>query len=232
MSANDILGYVFTTLSFLSVIYALFGNKTGIFACVLVLLALSSFLFLIQHLKYRQNKTYTLQILSRENRSLALRLLLTYEQLKCSTDVFSEKFFTPKLYVDSAKYSYKIVPSDDISKNNDLECIYKFHIRKAFDSRLFDILIAQPRGKSLETIKYKFSESGKERTANVKKINIAQNKTDFSGFWKAQISMEGYEHIQILIVSYTLKEVYRTHNTSGSFLLCPFVMQRKCSNLI
>lgn len=160
MPANDILSYVFTTLSFLSVICALFGNSAGVFACILVLLAIFSFLFLIRHLKFGQNKTHTLQILSRENRFHALQLLLTYEQLRYSTDIFSEKFFPPKIHVNTAHYIYEIISSGNPSKNDDLKCTFTFQIKKAPKSGVFDILISQPRGKPLKTIKYKFGENG------------------------------------------------------------------------
>lgn len=228
MSANDIMSYFFTTLSFLSVIYALFVDNTGTFACVLALFAIFSFLFLIRHIRFGQNKVHTLQILSKENRPYALRLLLTYEQLKYSTDIFSKNFSTPKIHADFAHYVYEIIPSSDPSKNSDLKCTFTFQIKKAPKNGAFDILISQPRGKALKAIKYKFSKDGQEHITNVKKIKLAQNKAGFSGFLKAQISLnDDQERIETLIVSYTLKEIYRTGNTSRAFLLCPFVYCKK-----
>ena len=237
MSANDILSYFFTTLSFLSIIYVFFVDNTGLFACVLAVFAIFSFLFLIRYIRFSHNKTHTLQILSKENRPYALRLLLTYEQLKYSRDILSEQFSAPKIHVSYAHYVYEIIPSsNDLSKNGDLKCTFTFGITKPKRKNgVIDILIAQPRGKAPKIIKYKFCKNRREYTTNaknVKEINPTKTRSEFSGFLKAQISLnDAQEEIETLIVSYTLKEIYRP-NTVGALLLCPFVYAKKSNSLM
>lgn len=232
MSAYDILGYVFTSISFLTVIYSVFSEQTRIFACVLVLLSLISFFFSIWHLMVRQNKTHTLQVLSKENRATSIRLLLTYERLKYSKDELSAKFCPPKFYVSKAYYSYKIIEPNGSSKNKDLECTFNFQFTKAPKKGSFDVLISQPRGDLLKTIKYRFNDSGEEYTTTVEKIVFKQKKTDFYGLWRSQISWNCPEGVYSLTVSYTLKQVYRTDGGRiGAFLLCPFMYGKKIENL-
>lgn len=227
MSANDILGYIFTTISFLSVIYAVFGNRTGPYACLLVILALLSFLFLVYYIRVVKNKMYTLQILSRENRPISIRLLLTYERLLRSQDEFVEKFYPSKLHVYNAHYCYEILESSLESK--DLKCEFTFHIKKIPKKQCsLDVLIAQPRGKKLDIISYRFNDDKKEQAIDVRPITFKQSGADFQGFWKASIPLDHDKHIHTIMVSFTLKEVHRlTPNEYGAFLLCPFIYANK-----
>lgn len=227
MSANDILGYIFTTISFLSVVYAVFGNRTGPYACLLVILALLSFCFLVYYIRIVKNKTYTLQILSREDRPLCIRLLLTYERLARSKDEFTEKFYPSKLHVHEAHYYYEILQSN--SKVKDLKCVFTFQIKKIpKKQRAIDILIAQPRGKKLNTIHYRFNEEENERVSDVVPMPFTPGTADFHGFWKASIPLDHSEHIHTMTVFFTLKEVHRiTRNEYGAFLLCPFIYANK-----
>lgn len=227
MSVNDILGYIFTTISFLSVVYAVFGNRTGPYACLLIILALLSFCYFAYYIQIVKNKTYTLQILSRENRHLCIRLLLTYERLTRSKDEFTEKFYPSRLHVYGAHYHYEILQSD--SRIKDLKCIFEFHIKKIpKKQRAIDILIAQPRGKKLNTIRYKFNEEKMERVSDVTPIAFTHCPTDFQGFWKANIPLDHADNIRSITVSFTLKEVHSiTRNEYGAFLLCPFIYAKK-----
>lgn len=227
MSANDILGYIFTTISFLSVIYAVFGNRTGPYACLLVILALLSFLFLVHYIKVVKNKMYTLQILSRENRPIAIRLLLTYERLLRSQDEFAEKFYPSKLHVNNAHYCYEILQSS--LKLKDLKCEFTLHIKKIPKKQCsVDILIAQPRGKKLDTINYRFNDDTNEQVTDVRPMNFKQRGADFQGVWKASIPLDHGKHIYTITVSFTLKEVHRlTRDEYGALLLCPFIYANK-----
>ena len=225
MSARDILSYFFTTVSFITITYSAFSNNTRIYTCLLVLLALSSFLFLTTHLMFNQNKMHTLYVLSRENRSFALQLLLTYEELKYSRDDLSEKFCTSKIHAKAAHYVYEIIPANDLSRS-DLKCTFTFEIKNTIKGGVFDILIAQPRGVSLTTIKYKFSDTGKEYVAKAKIIKFQKDQSDSPRLLKAQVSLNnGQKGIKALIVSFTFEKAYSTHN--GAFLLCPFIYAKR-----
>lgn len=227
MSANDILGYIFTTISFLSVVYAVFGDSTGIYACILVIFALLSYLFLVYYIRIVKNKTYTLQILSRENRPLSIRLLLTYERLLRSQDELPERFFPSKLHVDCAHYHYEILQSN--SKIKDLKCTFTFQIKKIPKSQqTVDILIAQQRGKELNAINYKFNKNTQEQVANVTSLVSRQDKVGLQGFWKASIPLTSDDRIDTLIVSFTLKAVHRIAlDECGTILLCPFIYAKR-----
>ena len=221
------LGYIFTTISFLSVVYVAFGNKTGPYACLVVILALLSFCFLIYYIRIATNKTYTLQILSRENRALSIRLLLTYERLLRSQDEFVDRFCVSKLRVSHAFYRYEI--KESLTDNKDLHCTFTFKIKKVPKSQhSIDILIVQPRGGMLDTITYTFDNSGNFHAVDVKPINLAQTMTNFSGFWKANIPLYPSKDIRKITVHYVLKDVYRTApDVYGAFLLCPFIYAKK-----
>lgn len=227
MSASNILSYIFTSISFLSVLFSIFNNNHQIISVsILVPLAILSFLFLVIYLRKNQNKLHTLHVLSKENRGLAVQLLLTYEQLKYSKDTFSERFSTTKIHTNNANYFYEITPSEDSSKIDNLKCIFTFQIRKAPKDGVFDILIAQPRGMSIKTIKYKFDDSEKEYTTYVREISQAKNKKDSPRLLRAKITLNnGQKCIKTLIVSYTLENAYSIHN--GAFLLCPFIYAKK-----
>lgn len=232
MSITDILGYVFTTLSFLSVIYSVFNEKTNIFACILVLFALVSFSFLICYLRSMQNKIFTLEVLAKECRQSSAQLLLTYERLMHSKDDFSEKFLSPKFLISDAHYTYKILQSAESTEEKDLECQYVFEISKAPSKGSFDILISQPRGKMLKTVKYKFGENGKKQTAIVEKVVFVQSNQNFSGLWKARVSWDSHDSVQKLTIYYTLKQVYRVKETIPSaLLLCPFIYGKRIKNI-
>lgn len=226
VSVNDILGYFFTTISFLSVVYAAFGEHTGPYACLAVVLALLSFCFLIYYIRIATNKTYTLQILSRENRALSIRLLLTYERLLRSQDEFVEKFCVSKLHVNCALYCYEIKESS--TDNKDLHCTFTFHIKRIpKNQHSLDILIAQPRGGMLKTIKYAFDVES-YHTVDVKPISLTPTAASFSGFWKANIPLNRSQNIKKITVQYVLKGVYRTApDMYGAFLLCPFIYAKK-----
>lgn len=233
MSAYDFLGYAFTTLSFLSVICSVFTDKAGIFACILFLVALLSFSFLIWHLRVEQNKNYTLQVLARENRIAPIRLLLTYERLRRSGYEYAEKFCPSKFHMQSALYSFEIQAPDKPSERCDFACEYTFQFgKKPSRNGSFDILIAQSSGDLLKTINYRFSENGKVYTAAVEEIIYEKDKSILSGLWKAKISWNSSDNIQTLIVSYTLRQVYRAGaGIVGAVLICPFLYGKKINEL-
>lgn len=62
MSTNDILSYLFTAISFFSVVFAIFRDETTIFACVLIIFSALSFATLDKgkHDKQQKNGLSTL----------------------------------------------------------------------------------------------------------------------------------------------------------------------------
>lgn len=230
MSANDILGYVFTTISFLSVIYSVFDDKSN-YACLIFILALLSFVFLLNFIRIKQNKTYTLQVLSRENRPLSIRLLLTYDRISHSKDEFAEKFSPSKLHILEGNYYYEILQSK--SKAKDLRCEFTFKIKKIPKKQYsLDILVAQDKGRKLKTISYKLNNESDNHIVDVKPVTLEQNKTNFQGFWKASIPFDNYKNIHTMAVSFTLKEVYNTmRNEDEALLLCPFIYAKKIDKI-
>lgn len=235
MSTNDILSYLFTAISFFSVVFAVFSDETMIFAYVLIIFSALSFAFLFIYLRSTQNKEYTLQILSKENRIASTRLLLTYNLLVQTKDKFTEKFCASKLHFEKASFRYDIAKATEPSANCvNLKCTYIFTLGKCKRApKDFDILISQPRGEKIESIEYSFNGDKSFYHSKVREIRLFGSDTTLSTFCKTNILFNGRKDIKTLTVSYILPGVYRIdkEHVSGAIIACPFIYARRIKRI-
>ena len=234
MSTNDILSYLFTAISFFSVVFAVFSDETMIFAYVLIVFSALSFAFLFIYLRSTQNKEYTLQILSKENRISSTRLLLTYNLLVQTKDKFTEKFCAPKLHFEKANFSYDISePTEPGANCVNLKCTYTFTLGKYKRApKDFDILISQPRGEKIDSIEYTFNGDESIYHSKVREIRLFGSDTMLSTFCRTKILFNG-KNIKTLTVSYMLPGVYRIdkEHVSGAIIACPFIYARRINRI-
>ena len=235
MSTNDILSYLFTAISFFSVVFAIFRDETTIFACVLIIFSALSFAFLLIYLRSTQNKEYTLQILSKENRISSTRLLLTYNLLVQTKDKFTEKFCAPKLRFEKASFRYDIAKAAEPDANCvNLKFKFKLNLVKYKRTpKVFDILITHPPVQQIDSIAYSFSGDKSIYHSKVRKIRLLGSNTELSTFCKTNILFNGKTDIETLTVSYIIPGVYRIdkEHISGAIIACPFIYARRIDRI-
>lgn len=234
MQAKDVLGYVMTFLSFLSTIYAIYEKPEGTGTIILVVCAVICAITLFILLLSEQNKMYTLQVLSRENRNLSLRLLLLYNRLLRSQDEITSKFQASRLIVSNAVYRYSIINKKrDADPLKDVECVFTFTIKRAVRTKIHAIIV-QDRGSTIQKLTYNFDKSG-ETPVRLTPISITSSTkgTNFMGFYRAEITLPkrillcSKERRPSLVVKFRLGKTYNTNSNYQPFLICPFIYAKK-----
>lgn len=231
MSVNDMIGYIITALSFFSMILSALSLEQQPLAYVLIIFAFALSGAMLCYLIFKQNREYTLYVLSMENRSLSLRLLLTYNWLLQTKNQYVERFSASKLHMSKARYEFEFRRSGEKGNNlYDMRCQYTFTVKGAWASQYdFDILIMQPKGNEMRSIQYAFGEYGHVYDAGTEPIRLSGSRKKLPALWKARISFNGNKDIDRLIVSYTMPSVDRIDekHLGNTIIVCPFIYARK-----
>jgi len=234
MSVSDIIGYIITVLSFLSVVIPALHieNRPLLYLLMVFAGVLSVGMFLV--LYYKQSREYTLYVLSMENRTLSLRLLLTHSWLSQIKNPYVDKFSPSKLHMVKACYEFMFERSRENGNIYDMKCRYTFTIKRSWRSpRDFDVLIMQPGGREIRSIQYAFGEYSYVYDANTEPIRLSGSNKKLPTFWRARIPFNGKKDVDKLIVSYTMPEVDRIDDKSlgDSIIICPFIYAKRVDSI-
>lgn len=231
MPIATLIGYIMTVLPFFERFLSIYGNPHGIATILLMCFATVLGVTLILLLRAEQNKMNTLQVLSKDNRSLALRLLLVHQRLLRSKDRNSQKYKASRLTVSKATYSYKI--KNSMGPFKDMLCTYKFTIKRASSKPLY-ILLVQDRGAEARSIHYYFRNNEREKTpAPLEPLAITKSEdhSEFAGLYLAEITFPDAELKKrgplTLHIEFLLERAYNTERAYEAFVICPFIYARK-----
>lgn len=236
MPVYDIREYVSILVSLFGVMVAIFDKGSTVVSGVGIGLTLFMAGFLAWHTWGRHNRSYTLQILSKENRGLSIRLLLTYSWLLYGEGKKMNKFHPSKLHISDAHYKYKFEKSHSNRNIFDMKCEFRFKLSSGLLSRLFlkdfDILILQPCGTLIDAIEYSF-DGGYTYHAKTSPIHISDGGGKSPKLLKATIAFNDKKEINFLNISYTMAGVDQIDkkHLSQSIIACPFFYAKKIKNI-
>lgn len=231
MEVSVLIGHIMTVLPFLERIFSIYGNPNGIAMILLMGFAVIVAVTLIVLLRKEQNKKNTLQIMSKDNRSLGVRLLLVYQRLVRSKE---ERFKASRLIITNAVYSYNILKGTDPSDPlKDIQCEYKFTIKRTARKSVH-ILFAQDQGLKAGVINYRFENDKNDPGRNTKlkafSIKPSEKSAGFSGLYYAEIMLPDEERKRStfdLVVTFTLARAYNIKKGCDAFVICPFLYAKK-----
>lgn len=235
MQAENVLGYMMTVLSLMSTLLAIYGKPGGMVSGLLVSAAILFAVTLIYLLRSEQNKMYSLQALSQDGHSMAIRLLLVYYRLLRSPSEINRKFQAGKLHVLNAHYHYRIASGDNSLR--DIVCEFEFCIKRTFQKEIH-VLIAQNRGTKIETLSYTFTGEC-EHPAALEAIRAAASERDgnFVGLCRAIIVLpkrvwySNKKNPKKLTVKFVMKGAYCADKAYEPFFICPFIYAKKMHSL-
>lgn len=236
--------YAYDIKEFISIVISLAGIVASILfvnqPCVATAIICCSVVALVVILAWfswgRHNRSYTLEVLSNENRGLSIRLLLTYQWLLHGEGKRINKFHPSKLRVCDAHYEYKFKRSHPRKNIFDMKGEFRFKIFPCLFSRLFvkdfDILIVQPKGVPIDAIKYSF-DGGHVYHAKASPLKISDGDGKSYTLLKATIALNGKKKINLLQISYTMAGVdeINENDLAKSIIACPFFYMKKAKSI-
>lgn len=221
---DQFLAFLATLISLICALMPAFFGITPL-AIVTAVIGILCFIILVDYLYTITNKSKVLQILSDENRSLSIRLLLTYESLKQHSNPHDEIFQTGNLDIDKATYRYEVKKNGTKDGPFDLKCTWTFELKKSRKTDSISFLISQPRGIKTHTITYTVNNVSFD--GSVRPVPLT-NHSDFKGFLRCTIPPQS--HLEKLSIEFTMKKAYQA-KTTGAFLTCPFFFAKSIRNL-
>lgn len=235
MEVTAILSYIMAVLGFLDTIFSIYGNPSKSAASLLVCLAVFVAVALILLLRVEQNKRNTLQIMSKDNRSLGIRLLLVYQRLLRSKEEQDGAFKASRLIISKAVYSYTVLngtnPSDPFK---DIDCKYTFTVKRTRSEKVH-ILLVQDQGSQAKEINYQLgNEDTRKATLKAFPTSLSEKGTGFTGLYYAEIILTNKIRKQPsfdLVVTFTLKKAYNPQNKCDAFVICPFLYAKRMHSL-
>lgn len=235
MYAYDIKEFIGIAISLVGIVLAVLHNGSAVIATVGCLVALIA-IILLWFAWGRHNRSYTLQVLSKENRGLSIRLLLTYSWLLHGEGKRINKFRPSKLHIAEAEYRYRFKRADPHKDIFDMDCAFHLKVSSCIFSRLFlkdfDILIVQPAGTLIDSIEYSF-DGGYRYRAKTSAIHISDGGKTSPKLLKATIPFNGRKNVKFLDITYSMTDVDEINqdHLNISILACPFFYARKMKNI-
>lgn len=236
--------YAYNIIEFIGVVISLIGIvastvfvdhpivASAIISCLVVFLAV----ILARFSWGRHNRSYTLEVLSHENRGLAIRLLLTYSWLLHGEGKRINKFRHSKLHVSNAHYEYRSKRSNSSRHLFDMTAEFRFTISSCLFSRLFvkdfDIMVLQPKDTQIDAIEYSF-DGGPAFYAKTSSLHVHDGDDESPKLLKATISFNGKKKVSLLTISYTMRGVdkIKKDELPKSIIACPFFYMKKTKSI-